>query len=53
MREQNKAKLIKEKEKKRKTAIYSCPNIYTTYLYCHKFMTRLNVRYIRCYLPTI
>ena len=49
MLEQNKIELIKQKTKKQKK---TKKNIFT-YLYCHKFMTGLNVRYIMSRAPLI
>ena len=54
--ELNKTELIKHKEKINKTSyIQLSKYIYNkfTSLYCHKFMTHINVRYIRCHVPTV
>ena len=48
MSEQNKIELIKQKAKKQKKKQKQ-----KTYLYCHKFMTGLNVRYIMSRVPLI
>ena len=53
---QNKTEVMKQKEIIKKASNiqlskYVC-NIFTS-LYCHKFVTHINMRYIRCHVPTI